>query len=95
MFYNILVPSQVTQKEEKKNNEFDEQCTTYRGWGYTRRNAKVNPSRCDSALIPVALSLFYDANTTGWDADVITIWGLIPIFVVLGLALYFIMRSRR
>jgi hypothetical protein len=47
-----------------------------------------------TALIPVALSMFYSANTTGWDADVLTVWGLIPIFVVLGLALYFIVRRR-
>lgn len=53
------------------------------------------PLRCDTALIPVALSMFYGANTTGWDADVLTVWGLIPIFVVLGLALYFIVSRRR
>lgn len=34
-------------------------------------------------LLPVAISAFNDANTTGWGSTETTLFGLMPIFVVL------------
>jgi len=37
-------------------------------------------------LIPVALNQFYAVDTTNWtDASVVSMWGLIPLFVIIGI----------
>jgi hypothetical protein len=36
-----------------------------------------------ATLIPVAISLFLDADTSGWDAQWVTIWDLLPLFAIL------------
>ena len=48
-------------------------------------------------LIPVAFSQIFNANTTGWDANTVTIFGLIPIIGVVAiiLILVFAYYSRR
>jgi hypothetical protein len=33
-------------------------------------------------LLPVAFDQIFNANTTGWDTDTVTIWDLIPLIVV-------------
>lgn len=33
-------------------------------------------------LVPPALSNIFNANTTGWDAGTIALWGLIPLAVI-------------
>ena len=35
-----------------------------------------------AALVPVALDLFFSANTTGWDAGSIALWAIIPIAII-------------
>jgi RsiW-degrading membrane proteinase PrsW (M82 family) len=37
------------------------------------------------ALVPAGLSMLYDANTTGWDATTIVLWGVCGIMIVVGL----------
>ena len=34
-------------------------------------------------MIPIALTEFFHANTTGWGASVIRLWDIIPIFVII------------
>jgi uncharacterized membrane protein len=48
-------------------------------------------------LIPVAFSQIFNANTTGWDTNTVTIFGLIPIIGVVAiiLILVFAYYSRR
>jgi hypothetical protein len=42
-----------------------------------------------AALIPVAISLFLGVDTSSWDATWVTIWNLLPLFVILiALALF-------
>ena len=38
-------------------------------------------------LIPVAINQFVDANTTTWNAEWISLWNVIPIFVFLGIVI--------
>ena len=38
-------------------------------------------------LLPIAFSLIFDANTTGWDATTTTIFGLIPLIGTIALVL--------
>jgi hypothetical protein len=44
-------------------------------------------------LLPVAFNQIFNANTTGWDANTVTIFSLIPIIagvaVILGLVSYY------
>lgn len=35
-----------------------------------------------SALVPGAISNFFDANTTGWDAGTVALWGIIPLAII-------------
>lgn len=48
-------------------------------------------------LIPVAFTQIFNANTTGWDSNTVTIFGLIPIIAVVGLILIIVFAyySRR
>lgn len=48
-------------------------------------------------LIPVAFTQIFNANTTGWDTNTVTIFGLIPIIGVVAiiLVLVFAYYSRR
>ena len=46
-----------------------------------------------AALVPAALNQIFGANTTGWDAGTVALWGLIPLFVVIGLIRYFASRD--
>lgn len=50
-----------------------------------------------AVLIPIAFGLIFNANTTGWDASTVTIFGLIPIIGVIAiiLILVFAYYSRR
>ena len=34
-------------------------------------------------MIPIALSEFFLANTTGWGASTLRLWEIIPIFVII------------
>jgi hypothetical protein len=43
-----------------------------------------------SAVIPGAISNFFDANTTGWDAGTIALWALIPLAIVAVLVMVFV-----
>lgn len=38
-------------------------------------------------LLPIAFSLIFDANTTGWDSTTTTIFGLIPLIGTIALVL--------
>jgi hypothetical protein len=38
-------------------------------------------------LLPIAFSLIFDANTTGWDTTTVTIFGLIPLIGTIALVL--------
>jgi hypothetical protein len=40
-----------------------------------------------SILLPIAFSLIFDANTTGWDSTTTTIFGLIPLIGTIALVL--------
>jgi len=47
-------------------------------------------------LVPIGLLAVADANTTGWNASVITIFQtVLPILAVIGLALKFLPGSRK
>jgi hypothetical protein len=35
-------------------------------------------------LMPVALGNFFNVTTDGWDANVITIWNILPILAIIG-----------
>jgi hypothetical protein len=43
-----------------------------------------------SILLPIAFSLIFDANTTGWDSTTTTIFGLIPLIGTIALILVLI-----
>jgi hypothetical protein len=45
-------------------------------------------------LLPIAISQFMSVNTASWDANLATIWKLIPLLAILGIALGFITRLR-
>jgi len=36
-----------------------------------------------AAVLPSALNAFFDADTTGWDAGTVALWGLIPLLVII------------
>lgn len=36
-------------------------------------------------LLPIAFTLIFNANTTGWDSNTTTVFGLIPIIAVVAL----------
>ena len=38
-------------------------------------------------LLPIAFTLIFNANTTGWDANTVTIFALLPIISVIALIL--------
>jgi hypothetical protein len=40
-----------------------------------------------SAIVPDAMTNFNDANTTGWDASVVALWNIIPVFAMLSIAI--------
>lgn len=40
-----------------------------------------------AAIVPTAITDIENANTTGWDASTVTIWGLIGTFAAIGIAL--------
>lgn len=40
-----------------------------------------------STLMPVAFDQFYAANVTAWDAAIVPLWEMIPLFAVLGLVI--------
>ena len=40
-----------------------------------------------SIMMPIALSEFFLANTTGWDTSVVRLWEIIPIFAIIGIVL--------
>jgi hypothetical protein len=42
-----------------------------------------------AALIPTAVTQVSTVNTTGWDQTAATLWPLVPVFLVLGIALVF------
>lgn len=44
-------------------------------------------------LVPVALDQFFSVDTTSWDSEVADLWPLIPLFVILGLVIAFIIRA--
>ena len=41
-------------------------------------------------LVPNAISTFYSASTSGWNTGAASMWALIPLFVIIGLVVYFI-----
>lgn len=71
-----------------------------------RRNIKAGLSPRDAitmaisfflaaVVLPIGLTEVYGANTTGWNAAVITIFTvLFPILAVVGLAMYWIPKAR-
>lgn len=44
-------------------------------------------------LVPVALDQFFAVDTSAWDDEVADLWPLIPLFVILGLVIAFIVRA--
>ena len=46
-----------------------------------------------SVLIPVAITLINDTDTTGWGGSEILIWGLLPLIVVVGLLFMFLKKA--
>ena len=48
-----------------------------------------------SFIIPTAFTQFYSANTTGWGTSVVSLWGLIPLMVILALVLGFVAMGIR
>ena len=38
-------------------------------------------------MMPIALTEFFLANTTGWDSSVLRLWEIIPIFAIIGIVL--------
>ncbi|NKQ39300.1 MAG: hypothetical protein HF967_07545 [Methanosarcinales archaeon] len=40
-----------------------------------------------SIMMPIALSEFFLANTTGWDGSTVRLWEIIPIFAIIGIVL--------
>lgn len=36
-------------------------------------------------LMPIAFTLIFNANTTGWDSNTVTIFGYIPILAIVGI----------
>jgi len=46
-------------------------------------------------LLPIAIGQFMSVSTTGWDSNLATLWRLIPLLAVLGVALGFISRLRK
>ena len=35
-----------------------------------------------AAILPTALTSFFDANTTGWDSATVLLWGIVPLIVI-------------
>lgn len=46
-----------------------------------------------SVVIPLSLTNFFGANTTGWDASTIALWSIIPLALIATLVFIFIPRS--
>jgi hypothetical protein len=46
-----------------------------------------------SAVIPAAITNFFGANTTEWDASTVALWALIPLAIVAVLVMVFVPRS--
>jgi hypothetical protein len=40
-----------------------------------------------SAIVPDAMTNFLNANTTGWNASVVALWNIIPVFAMLSIAI--------
>ncbi len=47
-----------------------------------------------SILLPIGIDLLSSTDTTGWDASVISIWDVFPVFAILGVALLLWKQSR-
>lgn len=47
-----------------------------------------------AALVPVGLLSYFAANTSGWDASTLAMWGILAIFFIIGLVMYLVPRSK-
>lgn len=47
-----------------------------------------------AAVVPGALTNFFGADTSGWDAGSIALWGLIPLLVIVALAYAYLPGGR-
>ena len=45
-------------------------------------------------MVPIALSEFFLANTSGWGASTVRLWDIIPIFVVITIVMSVISTAR-
>jgi hypothetical protein len=36
-----------------------------------------------AVLIPIGFSIFYSVTTTGWDSNVVLLWGFIPVLILI------------
>jgi len=45
-------------------------------------------------LLPIAITQFLSVNTANWDSNLATIWRLIPLLAILGIALGFITKLK-
>jgi uncharacterized BrkB/YihY/UPF0761 family membrane protein len=43
-------------------------------------------------VIPIAINIFGDVDTSGWDANLVLIWDIIPLFALLGIGIGFIYK---
>lgn len=41
-------------------------------------------------LLPQAFDTWFNTTTTSWDGATASIWDIVPLFVVLGMVLYFV-----
>lgn len=46
-----------------------------------------------SALLPGAFANFFGADTSGWDAGTIAIWGLLPLLAIIAVAYHYMHGS--
>ena len=35
-----------------------------------------------AVLIPIGFSIFYGVSTTGWDSNVVLLWGFVPLLIL-------------
>lgn len=45
-------------------------------------------------LMPIAIDLLSATDTAAWDANVVSIWNVFPVFIILGIALLLWRNSR-
>lgn len=43
-----------------------------------------------AAILPSALSNFFNASTAGWDAGTVALWGIIPLVIIAVLLIRFL-----